>query len=656
MSLPLPVGYHLHEYHIERILGEGDLGITYLALDQKSNNKVVIKEYFPSELAIRLSDQRVEPSSDEKIENYQLGLKEFIKNNQLLAQLKHRNIARVFELFESHNTSYSVMKYEQGQTLAELLEKEGMLTYAILMKILPPLLSALTIAHKNGLLHLDINPSHIYLREKNLRPLLFNFSNRVKISSTQEFSTDIYALGAVLYHAISGKPPIDFLQRKQAISQGEPDPLAPLATMTTEKHYSKNLLEGIDWALAVNEQQRPQLVVQWSTFLLSDSPQQAFLLRQSVQRKIMVIVIILALIATGFGIKYLFSAKKPETIANQELNNNNNNNKIFLSLLKQPTPSYPAQVIHPVALPMREIFSLQGHEAGICVEACLAFSPDGQRLASGSWDHTIKMWNVDSGLLLQTLQGHKDLVLSIAFSPNGLLLASSSADSTIKLWDATTGELLKTLEEDSLNTGSWISSLAFSPDGQLLAAEGDDNSIKLLNLSNGLLLQTFLGHENVINSVQFSPDGLFIASASADGSIKLWEVNSGHLLQTFIGESDKKEILSIAFSPDGLLLASGDAASQIKLWNIKSGKLEKTLTGHKNWVLSVIFSPDGRLLASGSHDYTIKLWDIQNIQDSKLLETLTGHENDVNSIAFSPDGSIFASGSRDKTIKLWHSK
>ncbi len=648
MSQPLPVGYHLHEYHIESILGEGDLGITYLALDQKSNNKVVIKEYFPSELAIRLSDQRVEPS--EKIENYQLGLQEFIKNNQLLAKLKHRNIALVFELFESHNTSYSVMKYEQGQTLAELLEKEGMLTYTTFMKLLPPLLSALKIAHKNCFLHLDISPAHIYLRKKNLSPLLFNFNNGIKISSTQKFSNDIYALGAVLYHAISGKPPMDLLQRQQAISQGQPDPLAPIATVAIDKHYSNNLLEGIDWALAVNEQQRPQLV-EWSTFLLSDSPQQSFLLRQSVQQKIMVIVIIMTLIATGFGLKYLFSAKKPESLENQELNNNYNNNKVLLSLLKQPTPTYPTQIIHSVALPMREIFSLQGHEAGICVDACLAFSPDGRRLASGSWDHTIKIWNVHSGLLLQTLQGHKDLVLSIAFSPNGLLLASSSADSTIKLWDVNTGELLQTLTEKGLNTGAWISSLAFSPDGQKLAAEGNDNSIKLLNLSNGSLLRTFLGHENVINSLQFSPDGLFIASASADGSIKLWEVNSGHLLQTFTAESDKTEILSIAFSPDGLFLASGDTASQIKLWNIKSGKLEKTLTGHKNWVLSVIFSHDGRLLASGSHDYTIKLWDIQT---GKLLETLIGHKNDVNSIAFSPDDSILASGSRDKTIKLWH--
>ncbi len=641
----LPLGYHLHEYRIESILGEGHLGVTYLALDIKSNNKVMIVEYFPCVLAIRRSDQRVEPSSDEEIENYKVGLKEFIKDNHILAQLKHRNIARVLEFFESQNTSYSVMKYEPGQTLAELLEKVGMLTLAALMKILPPLLSALTVTHKSGLLHLNISPANIYLREKDQSPFLFNFG--YEKANTQEFCTDIYALGAVLYHAISGKPPIDSLKRNQAILQGEPDPLVPLAAMTNDKHYSKNLLEGVDWALAIDQKERPQTVVQWATFILSDSSQQGGLLRQSVQRIMMVFVIIFAVIATGFSLKYFFSAKKPvmdgnnieniENIENKELNNK----KVLLSLLKQSP--HPTQLVQSVILPMREILSLQGHEAGICVEACLAFSPDGRLLASGSWDHTIKVWDVDTGKLLQTLQGHQDLVLSIAFSPNGLLLASGSADKTIKLWNINTGEPLQTLKEE----GSWISSLAFSPDGQMLAAEGEHYSIKLWDLSSGLLLETLMGHDNVINSVKFSPDGLLIASGSADGSIKLWEVNSGHLLQTFIGY----EILSIAFSPNGLLLASGDAASQIKLWDIKSGKLKQTLKGHKNWVLSVIFSPDGHMLASGSHDHTIKLW---NIPDGKLLETLTGHENDVNSIAFNPDGSLFASGSRDKTIKLWH--
>ena len=666
---PLPIGYHLHEYRIESIFGEDHFGIAYLALEIKSNYKVLIKEYFPCEIARRMSDQRIEPSSDEERENYHIGLKKFLTDNHILAQLNHRNLIRVLELFESHNTGYSVMKYEPGQTLADLLEKKGMLTHSAVMKLLPQLLSALTVAHKNGLLHLNINPANIYLREKDQTPILFNFGSsssdyalllkcrslmenssytpfeQYEKENIPEYCTDIYSLGAVLYHAISGKPPIDALKRKGLLLLGDPDPLVPITTMRTDKHYSKNLLEGIDWALAINQKERPQTLVQWGTFLLSQSPQRIFLLRQSLQRIMIVIVIIIALIAAGLGLKYLFTAKKPakdgNNIENQLETQELKKKKILLSLLKQ-APHQTATVVQAITLPVQQILSLEGHKAGICVEACLAFSPDGQLLASASWDHTIKIWDVNTGKLLRTLQGHQDLVLSIAFSPNGLLLASGSADKTIKLWDVNTGESLQTLKE-----GTWISSLAFSPDGQKLAAEGDDYSIKLLKLSSGSLLQTFIGHENVINSVKFSPDGLFLAAGSADGNIKLWAVNSGHLLQTFRGH----EILSIAFSPDGLLLASGDTASQIKLWNVKTGKLEKTLKGHKNWVLSVTFSPDGHLLASGSHDHTIKLW---NIHNGKLLETLTGHKNDVNSIAFNPDGSIFASGSRDKTIKLWH--
>lgn len=100
----------------------------------------------------------------------------------------------------------------------------------------------------------------------------------------------------------------------------------------------------------------------------------------------------------------------------------------------------------------------------MCVDGCLAFSPAGQYLASGSLDNTIKLWNVKTGDLLRTLTGHKDLVLSIAFSANGLLLASGSADSTINLWETSTGQLIKTLREE----GTWVGSTAFSPSGQRL--------------------------------------------------------------------------------------------------------------------------------------------------------------------------------------------
>ena len=278
-----------------------------------------------------------------------------------------------------------------------------------------------------------------------------------------------------------------------------------------------------------------------------------------------------------------------------------------------------------------------------CVES-VAFSPDGQRIVSGGWDNTIKLWDASSGQNLRTLTGHTEGINSVAFSPDGQRIASGSDDNAIKLWDASSGQELHTLagHEDS------VRSVAFSPDGQRIASGSDDNTIKLWDASSGQNLRTLTGHTDWINSVAFSPDGQRIASGSDDNTIKLWDVSSGQELQTLAGHEDS--VLSVACSPDGHQIASGSWDNTIKLWDASSGQELQTLTGHKNSVLSVAFSPDGQRIASGGWDNTIKLWDTGSGQN---LRTLTGHTNWINSVAFSPDGQRIASGSLDDTIKIW---
>jgi uncharacterized protein with WD repeat/nitrous oxidase accessory protein NosD len=285
--------------------------------------------------------------------------------------------------------------------------------------------------------------------------------------------------------------------------------------------------------------------------------------------------------------------------------------------------------------------SLTGHTD---VVRSVAFSPDGQLLASGSADYTIKLWEVATGSLVRTLSGHTSWVISVAFSPDGRLLASGSDDYTIKLWEVATGSLVRTLSGHT----SWVYSVAFSPDGRLLASGSNDKTIKLWDVATGSLVRTLSGHTNYVNSVAFSPDGQLLASGSADYTIKLWEVASGSEVRTLSGHTSW--VISVAFSPDGRLLASGSGDNTIKLWDVATGSLVRTLSGHTNYVNSVAFSPDGRLLASGSDDKTIKLWEVAS---GREVRTLSGHTNYVRSVAFSPDGKLLASGSNDKTIKLW---
>ena len=246
--------------------------------------------------------------------------------------------------------------------------------------------------------------------------------------------------------------------------------------------------------------------------------------------------------------------------------------------------------------------------------------------------------------LLRTLTGHTSTVSSVAFSPDGQTVASGSWDGTIKLWNLATGEEVRTLTGHTHRV--W--SVAFSPDSQTLASGSFDNTIKLWNLATGKEVRTLTGHTSYVYSVAFSPDGQTLLSGSDDKTIKLWNVTSGKEVRTLTGHTNS--VRSVAFSPDGQTLLSGSDDKTIKLWNLATGKEVHTLTGHINSVWSVAFSPDGQTVASGSGDGTIQLW---NLATGEEVHTLTGHTDSVRSVAYSPDSQTLASGSWDNTIKIW---
>jgi WD40 repeat protein len=285
---------------------------------------------------------------------------------------------------------------------------------------------------------------------------------------------------------------------------------------------------------------------------------------------------------------------------------------------------------------------LEGHHSSVY---SVSFSPNGQTLATGSADKTIKLWNLATGKEIRTLQGHQNSVLSVSFSPDGQTLASSSRDQTIKLWNLSTGQEIRTLQGHQNS----VLSVSFSPDGQTLATGSADKTTKLWNLSTGKEVRTLQGHKEAIWSVSFSPDGKTLATGSADKTIKLWNLATGKEIRTLQGH--QKGIWSVNFSPDGKTLATGSRDRTIKLWNLATGKEVRTLQGHQNWVRSVSFSPDGQTLATGSEDKTIKLW---NLATGQEIRTLQGHQSSVRSVSFSPDGQTLASSSADNIIKLWN--
>jgi WD40 repeat protein len=273
----------------------------------------------------------------------------------------------------------------------------------------------------------------------------------------------------------------------------------------------------------------------------------------------------------------------------------------------------------------------------------VAFSLDGNTLASAGGDNAIKIWDVQTGRQIRSLIGHTSYILSVTFSPDGRLLASGGFDNTVRLWDAKMGTLLRTFEG---HTGG-IFSVAFARDGLTLASGGFDKTIKLWDIEQGKEVRSFVGHTDVIFSVEFSPDKKSLASGSLDNSIKLWDLSTG-LYKTLKGHT--KGVWSVSFSSDGKTLASGSPDGTIRLWDVPSGNQTKSLQARTAVLYSVVISPDGKTVASGGENNTVKLWDVATGQEVKSFE---GHSSFVKSIAFSKDGQTLVSGSSDNTIRLW---
>lgn len=279
------------------------------------------------------------------------------------------------------------------------------------------------------------------------------------------------------------------------------------------------------------------------------------------------------------------------------------------------------------------------HDAGV---DCMAFSPDGTRIATGALDHCAHVFDVASGAELFPPLAHRLEVWTLDWSPDGTRLATGGGDHQIYLWDARTGAPISEWH----GSLKFIRAVRFSPDGRALLSGGDEHVVKLWSTGGVRLLRELAGGKQAISDAQFSPDGRRVLTTAAEP--RLW--SGAPLRELSAWEGHTAKVSAIALSPDETTFATTSYDGTARIWSVATGELKATLSGHTEIVANVEFSPDGRRIVTTSDDRTARVYDVAS---GATLAVLRGHGDRVERASFDATGARVATASFDGTAKVF---
>jgi WD40 repeat protein len=688
------VGQQLGNYRLVRLLGRGSFAEVYLGEHL----------YLKTEAAVKVLHGHLAETN----------VQDFLTEAQIIARLVHPHIVRILDFDVENETAFFVMDYAPNGTLRQCHPRGTPLPLSTIVHYTNQVADALQYAHDQRLIHRDIKPENILLGRQNkvllsdfgivqvIQSTLLvpqeivgtvAYMSPEQLQGRAHYASDQYALGIMVYEWLSGDrpfqgsitemvwqhvfvPPPSLKERVPAISPA----IEHVVLTVLQKDPHQRFASVQAFATALEHAYRTTQTVPVACTSKISPPSQSWLPIGTVPGILPSLSSQSTDGLTSSSAPAVSPSSTKESVSSNGLQPSTSGTTSGQAPIRSSRPTSPNRLqLTKLGFSRRQVlvglaglagltvvgggttllvlaqkpligttlYTYRGHSGYV---SAVVWSPDGKRIASGSVDTTVQVWDAANGSHVFIYRGHSYYLNAVAWSPDGRRIASGDGkpDTTVQVWDAADGSHVFTYRGHS----SEVYTLAWSPDGRRVASGSVDTTVQVWDAADGSHVFTYRGHSGYVSAVAWSPDGKRIASVSNDYTVQVWDTADGS--QVFIYRGHSARVNGVAWSPDGKRIASVSDDYTVQVWDAANGSHVFTYRGHSDVAYVVAWSPDGRRIASGSFDTTVQVWDAA---DGSQVFTYRGHSGEVRALAWSPDGrQIASSGYIDNIVQVWEAE